>query len=171
MPSLYSVRNPWQKIRAAVSTVDTVMHPTGAGGAPKTNWAARDGTKGIPITAAANGVMVGVIGNTDGKQVIINYWLYAEYGPAEWVASIQWTMGAREVVVDPTDNLTSSYVYAGTAIFIDQEWPNDKIRLYDDDGNDGLSICKFDGEGNYFIKAEIAAIDEVTTVIPIVRGW
>lgn len=171
MPALYTVRNPWQKIRAAVSTADTVMHPTGAGGAPKTNWDARDGTKGVAITAAANGVVVGVIGNTDGKQVTINYWLYAEYGPAEWVASIQWTLGSREVVIDPTDNSDSTYVYADTAEFVDQEWDDDKIRLYDADGNEGLSVCKFDSEGNYFIKSEIAAIDADTTIIPIVRGW
>ena len=170
MPSIYSVRNPWQKIRSVASAADSLMHPTGLGGLPKTNWDARDGTKGIDITAATNGVIVGVMGDTDNAIIVINYWLYAEYGPAEWVTSITWTIGTREVVIDPTTRLDSSYLYADTAVFLDQEWPNDKIRLYDNDGNEGMAVCKFDGEGNYFIKAEIASIS-AGNVIPIVRGW
>lgn len=169
---LYTVRNPWQKIRAAASAADSCMSPAGAGSTPKTNWSARDATKGVNITAAANGVIVGVMGNTDGKQVTLNYWVYPEYGPAEWVASIQWTIGKREVVEDPTlIGVTSAYLYADTAAFVDQEWPDDKIRLYDNDGNDGFTTCKFDGEGNYFLKVEVAAIDADTIIIPIYRGW
>lgn len=159
------------KVRAAVASADSVMSPTGAGGRPKTNWAARDETKGRDIPLAANGLGISLMGNVEDAQVTTNIWIYSVEGTAEWVASVIWTVGSREVVEDPTTGETSSYLYADTAAFVDQEWPDDKIRLYDNDANEGLAQVKFDAEGAAFIKIEIASIAGGLTVIPIFRYW
>ena len=134
------------------------------------NWAARDETKGKAIPLAANGITLTVIGTTEDATVTVNIWLYSKNGPAEWVAGITFTVGAMDVVEDPTTGETSAYLYADTLTFDDQEWPNDKIRRYDYDGNDGLAQVKFDGEGNEFLKVEISAIS-AGSAIPIFRYW
>ncbi len=162
---LHTIRDRWLKVRGSVSSVDDLMSPAGAGGTPKTNWAARDMTKGKEIPLAGNGIKISAMGNTENKTCTMNVWLYGKHGPAEWVGSFTITVGSREVVEDPTTDETSSLLYIDTIVAVDQEWEPDRIRLEDADGNEGFAILKIaDAEGSDVIKVEVAAIDADTEI-------
>jgi hypothetical protein len=149
------------------------MTAAGAGGTPKKNWAARDTTKGVNVPLGANGIALAIMGDVENADVTVNIYIYAEKGPAEFVASGTYTIGSQEVVADPTlpDAPTSTMLYADTFVYTDQGWPNSKIGLIDYEADEGITEVVFDAMGAYFLKVEISAIDGGLTVIPMFKHW
>ncbi len=167
---LHTIRDPWKKVRTAVSAADDCMTAAGAGGTPKKNWSARDITKGCVIPIAANGIGLAIMGSVEDATVTVNLYQYAQYGPAEFIGAGTFTIGAMEVVEDPTDpSLTpSSLLYADTFVWTDREWPADKVGLIDAGGDDGICEVLWEAWNAYFLKVEIAAIS-AGTATPIFK--
>jgi len=167
---LHTIRDPWQKVRSAVSEADDCMTAAGAGGTPKKNWAARDTTKGTDIPLAANGIGLAMMGSTTDATVTVNIYQYAQFGPAEFVGAGTFTIGAMEVVEDPTDpaHAASSLFYADTFVWTDREWPEDKVGIIDGDGNDGLCVLLWEAWNADFLKVEVSAIS-AGTATPIFK--
>lgn len=167
------VQNPWMKIRVAVSSTDTLMTADGAGGSTKKNWRVRDKTKGQDIPLGATGISVAMMGDDEDSDVTTTIWLYTERGPAQWVVGATWTIGAMQVVEDPTTlaGETTSLLYADTIAVVDQGWPNRFFNMMDYGANDGLAEIVFNSLGARWIKVEISALDSGLIVTPIFRYW
>ena len=184
---VHSVRDPWMKVRPEVSAVDSLMHGSGAGGAPKKNWAARDtvltalpvGNEGREIPLGATGISVGLMGrmttgDVEAKTCTVNIWLYQDRGPAEFVASGTYTFGIQEVVEDPTLNPTATVThnYADIVTITDQGWPLSKLAISppDEVGSDDIALMIFSIYGSSWIKVEVSALsDAALRVIPIMK--
>lgn len=172
MPADYTVRNPWKKVRDAVSSADDVMTAAGAGGTPKKNWSARDTTMGCTIPLGGIAIGLGLLGSVEDAEVVLNVYLYAQYGFAELVASATYTIGSMEIVEDPTNPSlpASSLLLADTIAFTDQNWPNDKVKLVDYEGDEGAALMWLNASGLEFLKVEVASIS-AGTATPIFRHW
>ncbi len=167
---LHTIRDPWKKVRTAVSEADDLMTAAGAGGTPKKNWNARDDTKGSVIPMAANGIALAIMGSVENATVTVNIWQYAQYGPAEYIGAGTFTIGAMEVVEDPTIPALppSSLLYADTFVWTDRGWPRDKVGLIDFEGDDGLCEVLWEAWNAYFLKIEVSAIS-AGTATPIYK--
>jgi len=161
------VQNPWMKVRNEVSVADTPMTDA------TKYWSARDTTMGVTIPLGARGVVVGLMGDDEDSAATITIWVYGERGPAQWVAGATYTIGAQEVIENPTDNALSplSLKYADTIAIVDQGWPNRFLNVIDAGGDEGLACIVFETMGAKFLKVEVSALDSGLKVIPIFRYW
>lgn len=167
MVATHTVQNPWQKIRSEVSAVDSLM-----GDADKA-WKDRDTAMGCYVPMGANGLVVGLMGDDVNKDCTMTIWVYCEYGPAEWVIGATWTIGAQQVVEDPTEpsRPASALLYADTIVTVDQGWPKKLLNFMDHEGDDGVAKIIFEATGAKWIKVEISGLDAGLKVTPIFRHW
>lgn len=170
---VHTVQNPWMKVRTEVSSTDTLMTADGAGSTPRKCWTERDTTKGQNIPLGANGVKVALMGDDEDSDATITVWVYAERGPAEWVIGATFTIGAMEVVEDPTTNAMEATTlnYADAITVVDQGWPNKLLNTIDAGGDDGIAQIIFEACGARFIKVEVSALDSGLKVTPIFTYW
>jgi len=171
----HTIQNQWLKIRSAVSDTDTAMTADGAGGSPTKEWGSRSTTKGIIIPMAGNGIGITLMGDVEDAEATISLYVYQERGPARFVCGATFTIGAQQVIEDPTSPTSgeSSLLYADAVAITDQAWPQNYFNYLPEDGvgADEIAEIQFDCQGTKFILIEVSALDEGLTVTPIMRYW
>ncbi len=173
---LQVVRNPWMKIRTAVSVSNTPAAMTDA----NKDWGQRGTTIGRDIPVGANGISVALMGDDVNSSCTSVIYLYDDRGPAQWVAGVTWTIGAQQVVADPTDAAAqaSALLYADTIEIVDatrsnadQGWANRFLNQMDGAADDGVAELTFLTLGARWISMEFPALDAGLVVTPIFKYW
>lgn len=176
MVQLHTPAGKWHKVRSQVTANDTAMNNTNK------NWSSRGTTKGRDIPLGANGVVLAFIGDNaagDGGMeddtADVKVYVYMEGGPAELVYSGTITVGAQDVVEDPTlfvgaSGETDTGQYVDTLTADPGTWST-TVGLADEGGNDGVAKLYFDCEGASWIAVEITSLTAGLYITPIFRYY
>lgn len=167
----YRLRDEWVKVRDKVATDDTSTI-----GATTANWDNFPSARGMSVPQNAVGIVLALIGdhltNPENGTATLTVWGYAERGPAHFICSAVWTIGATTVVKEPFMNGAASATekYADTIGAITQRWLH-QANAFNNEGNNEIAMLRIDAGPVVKIVVEVTGLSVGLSVTPIMTYY
>jgi len=166
---LHSIQDQWHQVRTAVATDDTGDDLLG----DDTKYFAFRGDNEYVLPLGCNGCMLAFVGqdssdnDAEALTFTTNVYLRGEKGPAQFVYTATYTIGAQGVIEAPWDKgAAHTGQYADTVASVTDVWI--KTVTFANSGNDGICVALFDALGRRNLRVEIENLGANLSVTPIV---